>query len=150
MEINLHGKERKIQTKMDLPNTLTDALVALDGAQKDLAAFNSLNDEHTALLAQLQELNALMTQQTASLNEERSTRAQLLVEIEALRLKEVEASAKANVIVANLGVDPVEIQAEQGFASRSSEDLWKEYNSLPIAERNDFYAKHKASLSIRR
>ena len=135
---------------MELPTNLTDALSALQGAHKDLAAFNSLNDEHTALLGQLEQLNTLMAQQTASLNEERSTRAQLLVEIEALRLKEVEASAKANTIVANLGVAPVEIQPDQGFVIRSQEDLWKEYNSLPIQERNDFYAKHKAALTLRK
>lgn len=135
---------------MELPTNLTDALSALQGAQKDLSAFNSLNEEHTALVAQLQQLNLVMAQQTNDLHEERSGKAKLSAEIEALRLKEIEASAQANNIVANLGVAPVEIQPDQGFVIRSQEDLWKEYNSLPIEARNEFYARHKATLSLRK
>jgi hypothetical protein len=135
---------------MELPTNLTDALSALEGARKDLSAFNALTEEHTAMVNQLNNLNLLLQQQTNDLNQERSGKEKLLAEIEALRLREIEASAQANNIVANLGVAPVEIQPEQGFVIRSQEDLWKEYNSLPIQERNDFYAKHKATLTLRK
>jgi hypothetical protein len=135
---------------MELPTNLTDALSALEGARKDLSAFNALTEEHTAMVNQLNSMSLLLQQQTTELNQERSNKEKLLAEIEALRLKEIEASALANNIVANLGVSPVEIQPEQGLVIRSQEDLWKEYNSLPIQERNDFYAKHKATLSLRK
>lgn len=135
---------------MELPTNLTDALSALEAARKDLSAFNALTEEHTAMVNQLNSMGLLLQQQTNELNQERSSKEKLVAEIEALRVKEIEASALANNIVANLGVSPVEIQPEQGLVIRSQEDLWKEYNSLPIQERNDFYAKHKATLSLRK
>lgn len=144
------ARKRKTHNNMEFPTNLTDALSALEAAHKDLAAFNALHEEHTAMVDQLAAANALLQKQTNDIAQERATNSKLLSEIEALRLKEVDASARANAIVANLGVAPVEIQPEQGFVVRSSEDLWKEYNSLPIAERNDFYARHKATLSIRK
>jgi hypothetical protein len=135
---------------MEFPTNLTDALSALETARKDLSAFNALTEEHTAMVNQLNSMSLLLQQQTNELNQERSSKEKLVAEIEALRVKEIEASALANNIVANLGVSPVEIQPEQGLVIRSQEDLWKEYNSLPIEERNDFYAKHKATLSLRK
>ena len=134
---------------MDFPTTLSDALVALEAAQKDVAALNALTEEHTATLNQLQELNVLLQQQTQDLLHERLEKTKLIEENDVLRRKEIDALAKADVVMANLGVPPVEIQPEQSFHSRSVDELWKEYNSLPISERNAFYLKHKAALSFR-
>jgi hypothetical protein len=134
---------------MELPNTLSDALQALTKANDDLAAFHSLENEHTAIVAQAQQLQATVLQMTSALDQANANNVDLAAALEKMKAAEVAAANKANAIVANLGVAPVEIQPEQTFATKTTGELWAEYNSLPITERNAFYAKHKAALSFR-
>lgn len=134
---------------MELPNTLSDALSALSKANDDLAAFHSLENEHTALLAQCQQLQATVLQMTSALDQANANNLDLAAAVDKMKAAEAAAAVKANAIVANLGVAPVEIQPEQSFANKTTSELWAEYNSLPISERNAFYAKHKAALSFR-
>ena len=58
---------------------------------------------------------------------------------------ELDAAAKANAIVANLGVEPVAIIAAEG-APKTAKELWAEYNALPVEARNAFYLKHRNTL----
>lgn len=127
---------------MDLPNTLAEALEALTAARADAQAIDTLTAEHNetvnALMAAQSDLSAAVVafeKLTAEHNE-------LLAKFSAA---ETDAAAKANVIVANLGVEPVAIIAAEG-APKTSKELWAEYNALPIEARNEFYAKHRDTL----
>lgn len=133
---------------MDLPTTLNDALAALSAAQADVAALNSLSAEHTAMVANFDALKNKTVELSAALEVANANNLQLAKAVDALKARETDASAKANAIVANLGVVPVAIQSEQITATKSVPELWAEYNSLPLEERNEFFAKHKAVLSV--
>jgi hypothetical protein len=134
---------------MDLPSTLNDALAALSAAQADLAALNALTAEHSAVVAQFDALKAKTAELSDALTAANASNLELAQLVDALKAKEAEASAQANAIVANLGVAPVAIQSEQVTATKSTPELWAEYNRLPIEARNAFYAQHKAALSFR-
>ena len=133
---------------MELPSTLTDALAALSAAQADVAALNALSAEHTALVAQFEKLNASNVDLAAAVQALSSEKLELTKALDAAKFSESEASAKANTIVANLGVAPVTIQSEQVSATKSVFELWAEYNNLPLDARNAFYAQHKAALKL--
>lgn len=133
---------------MDLPSTLTDALAALSAAQADVVALNALSAEHTALVANFDILKNKAAELALSLDVANANNLELAKAVDALKARETDASAKANAIVASLGVTPVVIQSEQVTATKSVDELWAEYNSLPIESRNEFFAKHKAVLSV--
>jgi hypothetical protein len=133
---------------MELPSTLTDALAALSAAQADVAALNALSAEHTALVAQFDALKASNVDLAAAVQALSGEKMELAKALDAAKLAESEASAKANTIVANLGVAPVAIQPEQTTATKTVSELWAEYNSLPLEARNEFYAQHKAALKL--
>jgi uncharacterized protein (DUF3084 family) len=133
---------------MELPTTLTDALAALSAAQADVAALNALSAEHTALVAQFDALKASNVDLAAAVQALSSEKMELAKALDAAKLAEAEASAKANTIVANLGVAPVAIQSEQTTATKTVVELWAEYNSLPLEARNEFYTQHKAALKL--
>ncbi len=131
-----------------LPNTLTDALAALTAAQADVAALNALSAEHTALVATFDALKARAAELSAALDVAQLEKLELAKALDAVKAAEADASAKANAIVANLGVAPVAIQSEQVSATKSVSELWAEYNNLPLDARNAFYAQHKAALKL--
>jgi hypothetical protein len=131
-----------------LPNTLTDALAALSAAQADVAALNALSAEHTALVATFDALKVKTAELSAALDVAQLEKLELAKALDAVKAAEADASAKANAIVANLGVAPVTIQSEQVSATKSVSELWAEYNSLPLEARNAFYAQHKAALKL--
>jgi hypothetical protein len=133
---------------MDLPMTLNDALAALSAAQADLAALNALSAEHSALVAQFDLLKAQSADLSAALDKSHAEKLELAKQLDAVKAAEADAAAKANAIVANLGVAPVAIQSEQITATKTVSELWAEYNSLPIEARNEFYAQHKAVLKL--
>lgn len=133
---------------MDLPTTLTDALAALSAAQADVAALNALSAEHSALVAQFDLLKAQSADLSAALDKSHAEKLELAKQLDAVKAAEADAAAKANAIVANLGVAPVAIQSEQITATKTVSELWAEYNSLPIEARNAFYAQHKAVLKL--
>lgn len=127
---------------MDRPETLASALEALDAARADVAALNALAAEHnsvvealTALTADHETLKAAAAAHVAQISE-------LTLALEAAQAN---ASQQANAIVANLGVPAVPVTPEAP-APKTSSELWAEYNSLPIEARNEFYAKHRATL----
>ena len=131
-----------------LPSTLTDALAALSAAQTDLAALNALTAEHSAVVAQFDALKAKAADLSAALDVANANNRDLAAALDAVKAAEADAAAKANAIVAGLGVAPVAIQSEQISATKSTSELWAEYNSLPIEARNAFYAQHKAALKL--
>ena len=133
---------------MDLPSTLNDALSELAAARADLQALNALGAEQQALVAQFEALKARSAELSAALDLANANNRDLAAALDAMKAAEADASAKANAIVANLGVQPVAIQSEQVFATKSVSELWAEYNSLPIQARNAFYAQHKAALKL--
>ena len=131
-----------------LPNTLTDALAALTAAHADVAALNALSAEHTALVATFDALKSRAVELSAALDVANANNLDLAKALDAMKASEADASAKANAIVANLGVAPVAIHSEQVSATKSVSELWAEYSSLPIQSRNAFYAQHKAALKL--
>jgi hypothetical protein len=133
---------------MESPATLTDALAALSAAQADVAALNALSAEHSALVAQFDLLKAQSADLSAALDKSHAEKLELAKQLDAVKAAEADAAAKANAIVANLGVAPVAIQSEQITATKTVSELWAEYNSLPIEARNAFYAQHKAVLKL--
>ena len=133
---------------MDLPTTLTDALAALSAAQADVAALNALSAEHSALVAQFEAVKAQHADLSSALDKSQAEKLELAKALDAVKAAETDAAAKANAIVANLGVAPVAIQSEQITATKTVAELWAEYNSLPIEARNEFYAQHKAALKL--
>ena len=127
---------------MDRPDTLASALEALDAARADVAALNALAAEHESVVSAL---NAL-TQNHNELQAIHAAQVAQIVELTtALESAKAAATEQANAIVANLGVPPVEVTPEASLPKTSSE-LWAEFNSLPLEARNEFYAKHRATL----
>ena len=127
---------------MELPNTLAEALEALTVARADAQAFNALTAEHTATLAAL---SATQADLSAAVLAFQNLTAEHTATLATMAAAELDAAAKANAIVANLGVEPVAIIAAEG-APKTSKELWAEYHALPIEARNDFYAKHRDTL----
>ena len=133
---------------MDTPTTLTDALSALATAQADLAALNALTAEHTALVAAHTELKARAGQLADALSAAEARALDLAALLDAAKAAEADAAAKANQIVANLGVAPVAIQPEQATAPKSKDELWAHYMTLGFVERNEFFAANRKAMQL--
>lgn len=132
---------------MELPSTLNDALDALQAARADVAALDTLTAEHAITVEALSAEKHKVSELVAALAKAEANNLALAKELDSLKASEANAAAKANLIVANLGVDPVAIQSEQVTATKSAAELWAEYNALDLYERNAYYKKHKAILS---
>jgi hypothetical protein len=133
---------------MDLPNTLTDALAALSAAQADVSALNALSAEHTALVATFDALKSRAAELSAALDVAQLEKLELAKALDAVKAAEADASAKANAIVANLGVAPVAIQPEEISAPKGKQELWAHYMTLGFSERNEFYAANKKAMQL--
>jgi len=131
-----------------LPNTLTDALAALSAAQADVSALNALSAEHTALVATFDALKSRAAELSAALDVAQLEKLELAKALDAVKAAEADASAKANAIVANLGVAPVAIQPEQLSAPKGKQELWAHYMTLGFSERNEFYAANKKAMQL--
>jgi seryl-tRNA synthetase len=133
---------------MELPSTLTDALAALSAAQADVAALNALSAEHTALVAQFDALKASNVDFAAAVQALSGEKLELAKALDDVKAAEAEASAKANAIVANLGVAPVAIVPEEISAPKTKEQLWAHYATLGFSERNAFFAANKKAMQL--
>jgi len=105
---------------MDSPQTLADALSALNAAKSDVVAFNQLTAEHNAVLeafTKLKQDNAALQLAYETLAAEKAI---LNVEMEAAKAAEVNANAKAVEIVASIGVEPVALVPEEASVTRKS------------------------------
>ena len=131
-----------------LPNTLTDALAALSAAQADVSALNALSAEHTALVATFDALKAKTAELSAALDVAQLEKLELAKALDAVKAAEADASAKANAIVANLGVAPVAIQPEELSAPKGKQELWAHYMTLGFVERNEFYAANRKAMQL--
>ena len=127
---------------MELPQTLAEALEALTAARADAQAFNALTAEHTATLAAL---SATQADLSAAVLAFQNLTAEHTATLATMAAAELDAAAKANAIVASLGVEPVAIVAADAVPKTTAE-LWAEYHALPVGARNEFYAKHRDSL----
>lgn len=134
---------------MDTPSTLNDALDALAAARADLGALNALSAEHAALVGAHETLVAKVAglQDALAASEQRAL--ELAKQLDAKAQAETEASARANAIVASLGVEPVAIQSEQATQPKTKAELWAHYQTLGFTERNEFYRANKAVMSGR-
>jgi len=128
---------------MDRPDTLASALEALDAARADVAALNALAAEHSSVV----EAVAALTADNETLKASAAAQLAQISEL-TLTLEAAQASAehKANAVIANLGVPAVPVTPEAPVP-KTSDELWAEYNSLPIEAKNEFYAKNRATLS---
>jgi hypothetical protein len=124
---------------MDLPNTLAEALEALTAARADAQALDTLTAEHNETVNALMAAQSNLSAAVVSFEKLTAEHNDLLAKFAAA---ESEASAKANAIVANLGVEPVAIIAAEG-APKTAKELWAEYAALPVEARNQFYTKHR-------
>jgi len=131
-----------------LPNTLTDALAALSAAQADVAALNALSAEHTALVATFDALKSRTVELSAALELANANNLDLAKALDAMKASEADASAKANAIVANLGVAPVAIHSEQATAPKTQDELWAHYRTLGFTERNAFFQANKKQMQL--
>jgi len=127
---------------MELPQTLAEALEALTVARADAQAFNALTAEHTATLAAL---SATQADLSAAVLAFQTLTAEHTATLATMAAAELDAAARANAIVASLGVDPVAIVAADAVP-KTSKELWAEYHALPIQARNEFYLKHRETL----
>jgi hypothetical protein len=132
---------------MDLPSNLHDALSALQAARADVAALESLTAEHALVVEALSANKAKVSELCEAITKADADRLALAQELDALKAQHVDAASKANVIVASLGVEPVAIQSEQVAATKSTEELWAEFHSLSLYERNAFYQKNRQALN---
>lgn len=132
---------------MEQPHTLADALEALTSARADVAALEALSAEHSQLVTAFAGLtethNALQASLAASLEQN----ATLTAALEALKAKQETVATKANAVISGLGIEPVAIVPETTNSSKSSTELWAEYNTLPLEARNEFFLKHKEVMS---
>lgn len=138
-----------MKTLMEAPKTLASALEMLgtltaenERLKADAEAFTALSAEHTALI---QERDSLAEKITAT----SADNATLAASIEALKAEqatlEERANAKAIEAIAASGVPPVAV-AHSPIANKSKQDLWNEFNALPIEARNDFYQRNRAAM----
>ena len=127
---------------MDLPNTLAEALEALTAARVDAQALEALTAEHNATVNALATAQADLLAAVVAFEKLTNEHNELLAKVTAA---EADAAAKANAIVASLGVEPVAILAAE-VAPKTAKELWAEYNALPIEARNEFYLKHRDTL----
>jgi chromosome segregation ATPase len=130
---------------MEKPQTLSAALEALDNATKqiaklelDLDSAQSLLNESGALQAQVSELSEKNKELLSALNTLKSENSALA---EAAKLNEI----KLNEAIAAAGVPPVAIQ-KANSSSLSKEDLWAQWKTLSIYEKNAFWQKHGSAM----
>lgn len=133
---------------MESPATLTDALAALSAAQADVAALNALSAEHSAMVAQFDALKLKAADLSAALDVAQAEKLELAKALDAMKAAEADAAAKANAIVANLGVAPVAIVPEELSAPKSKDELWAHYMTLGFVERNEFFAANKKAMQL--
>jgi hypothetical protein len=127
---------------MDLPNTLAEALEALTAARADAQAIETLTAEHNETVNALMAAQSNLASAVMAFDKLTAQHNELIAKV---ATAEADAAAKANAIVANLGVEPVAIIAAEG-APKTSKELWAEYAALPVEARNQFYTKHRDTL----
>jgi len=131
---------------MDQPDALASALEALSAARADAQALEILAAEHATTLNALNALTDKHQELATSLAAASMAAADQAAVIAKLESEKLTASERANAIVASVGVDPVAIVADATQA-KSAAELWAEFNTLPLEDRNSFYAKHRATLT---
>jgi len=132
---------------MEQPHTLADALEALTSARADVAALEALSAEHSQLVAAHAGLtethNALQASLAASLEQN----ATLVAALETLKAEQKTVAIQANAVISGLGIDPVTVVPEATNTQKSSTELWAEYNTLPLEQRNQFFLTNKEAMS---
>jgi hypothetical protein len=131
---------------MSKPTTLSTALEALEASSNRVLALEADLTAASAIIAEASEIQAakakLETDNAELLAKLNEANAQLT----ALSANAQTAEARANEIVAALGVPPVAISQEPAEAIKSKDDLWAEYHKLPIEARNKFYQQNRAAM----
>jgi hypothetical protein len=128
---------------MEAPKTLSEALDALSLARADFAAFEALTAEHNAQLAAHNALAERFAAVSAALDEANARNRELALALDAAKAEQATAAEQATRTLSALGVDPVQAIAETQ-AVKSKDQLWQEYNALPLRDRNAFFAANKA------
>jgi seryl-tRNA synthetase len=132
---------------MEQPHTLADALQALTSARADVAALEALSAEHSELVTAFAGLtdthNALQASLAASIEQN----ATLATALETLKAEQKTVANQANAVISGLGIDPVAVVPESTNSAKSSTELWAEYNTLPLEQRNQFFLTNKEAMS---
>jgi hypothetical protein len=128
---------------MEAPKTLAEALEALSVARADFAAFEALTAEHSAHLAAHSALAERFATVSAALDEANARNRELAVALDVLKAEQASAAEQATRTLSALGVDPVQAVCETQ-APKSKNQLWQEYNELPLRDRNAFFAANQA------
>lgn len=131
---------------MEKPTTLSSAIEALEASnsrlltlEADLTAANAIIAEASDLQQVKAKLETDNADLLAKLNE---ANAQLT----ALSANAQTVEARANEIVASLGVPPVAVSPEPVEPVKTKADLWATYHSLPVEARNKFYQSNRAAM----
>jgi hypothetical protein len=131
---------------MEKPTTLSSAIEALEASSTKLLALEADLTAANAIIAEASELQQvkakLETDNADLLAKLNEANAQLT----ALSANAQTVEARANEIVASLGVPPVAISPEPVEATKTKADLWAEYHKLPVEARNKFYQSNRAAM----
>jgi chromosome segregation ATPase len=131
---------------MEKPTTLSSAIEALEASSTKLLALEADLTAANAIIAEasdLQQVKAKLETDNADLLAKlNEANAQLT----ALSANAQTVEARANEIVASLGVPPVAVLPEPIEATKTKADLWAEYHKLPVEARNKFYQSNRAAM----
>jgi hypothetical protein len=124
---------------MDSPMTLTSALEAVSAANERIVALEADLVAASALI----ERAAQMEAQLADLVANNSKLSEALQAAEqAARVQEI----RVTEAIASVGVAPVSVAPEPQEKAKSKDELWAQYKSLSVYERNAFYQANREAL----
>jgi len=133
---------------MEQPKTLASALEMIEALtaenttlKADQSALATLAAEHTAIIAERDDLKA----KSESLTAEHTKALEAIKALESGKVTlEERANAKAIEMLAAAGVPPVPLAPTA--QKQSKEDLWAHYHTLSREARNDFYRKNRDAM----
>jgi predicted nucleic acid-binding Zn-ribbon protein len=131
---------------MSKPTTLSSALEALEASSNRVLALEADLTAANAIIAEASELQQVKAKLETDNADLLTKLTEANSQLTALSANAQTAEARANEIVAALGVPPVAISQEPAEAIKSKDDLWAEYHKLPIEARNKFYQQNRAAM----
>ena len=131
---------------MEKPSTLSSAIEALEASTQRVTALEADLIAANAIMAEASELHQLKAKLEADNADLLAKFNEANAQLTALSANAQTVEARAQEIVAALGVPPVAIASGPVEESKSKSDLWTTYHSLPVAARNKFYQSNRAAM----
>jgi hypothetical protein len=131
---------------MEKPSTLSSAIEALEASAQRVTALEADLIAANAIMAEASELHQLKAKLEADNADLLAKFNEANAQLTALSANAQTVEARAQEIVAALGVPPVAIASGPVEESKSKSDLWAEYHKLPVAARNKFYQSNRAAM----